>query len=280
MPTLESQGYSFLDSINDDDDDDIHVTGKSSKSVTMATGYKSNDMTTDTDTNRGSFTEDEMSSLDDEGMEQSRTERSSSKEDGKMYHTFLHRPSRVTKIPLVRAALKRDYNSLSMTRKKQPEELENHSNSSEIKQIQSTLIESDKYLNQICKIVEPSSSDPDSDYEPANRSRHRRYASNKFTHCTQYRVRLVKSEYNPDFGFSISDSAYEPGIYIHQVKPGGPAEANGLKPYDRILRVSYCTLMNKIVSLFSSLCYRSTNTQFDTSTVQMYYHCWECAVMK
>lgn len=211
-------------------------------------------MTTDTDTNRGSFTEDEMSSLDDEGMEQNRTERCSSKEDGRVYNTYSHRPSRVSKIPEVRAALKRDYTSLPMSRKKQLEELENHSNSSEIKQIRSTLIESDKYLNRICKIVEqPSSSDPDSDYEPANKSRHRRYASNKFTHCTQHRVRLVKSDYNPDFGFSISDSAYEPGIYIHQVKPGGPAETNGLKPYDRIIRASYHTLMNKVYLLFSSL---------------------------
>lgn len=258
-----------MDSIHDDDDDDddIHITEKSSKSVTMPTVFKRNDMTTDTDTNRGSFTEDEMSSLDDEGMEQSRTERCSSKEDGKMYHTFSHRPSRVSKIPEVRAALKRDYTSLSMSRKKQPEESENHSNSSEIKQIRSTLIESDKYLNRICKIAEqPSSSDPDSDYEPANKSRHRRYASNKFTHCTQHRVRLVKSEYNPDFGFSISDSAYEPGIYIHQVKPGGPAEANGLKPYDRILRVSYCILTNKIVLLLSSLL---TDQRVPSSTTRL-----------
>lgn len=236
-----------MDSINDDDEDDIQITEQYSKSSTLPTILRKADMTTDTDTNRGSFTEDEMSSLDDDGMEQSRIGKPLSKDDSKVYSTFSHRTSRVSQIPVARAALKRDY-SLPMSRKKQLEDLENHSNSSEIKQIRSTLIESDKYLNRICKIAEQqSSSDPDSDYEPAYKGRHRKFASNKFTHCHQHRVRLVKTDYNPDFGFSISDSAYEPGIYIHQVKPGGPAEANGLKPYDRILLVSYCLLSRYIV---------------------------------
>ena len=244
IPTLESasQDYTFLRSINDDDDDyyDVNITEQLHKSSTLPTVFKRNDMATDTDTNRGSFTEDEMSSLDDEGMEQGRTRRALSKDDSKVYHTFSHnKPSRVSQIPVARAAMKRD----SLPRRRQLEDLED---SSEIKQIRSALIESDKYLNQICKIAEqPSSSDPDSDYEPAYKGRHRRYASNKFTQCIQQRVKLVKTDYNPDFGFSISDSAYEPGIYIHKVKPGGPAEVNGLKPYDRILRVSCCLHTSK-----------------------------------
>lgn len=192
-------------------------------------------MTTDTDTNRGSFTEDEMSSLDDDGVEQSKTRRALSKDDSsnKLYQTFSHNKlSRISQIPVARAVTKRG----SLTRRRQLEDLED---SSEIKQIQSALIESEKYLHKIGQIAEPpSSSDPDSDYEPAYKGRHRRYASNKFTQCIQQRVRLVKTDYNPDFGFSISDSANEPGIYIHKVKPGGPAEANGLKPYDRILKIN------------------------------------------
>ena len=230
IPTLESysQGYTFLNT-NDDDDDDFNITEQPYKSTTLPT-VKKNDMTTDTDTNRGSFTEDEMSSLDDEGMEQSKTGRMLSK-DNKLYRSFPHnKTSRVSQIPVARAT--------SLSRRKQLEDMED-ANSNEIKQIRSTLIESDKYLNRICKIVEqPSSSDPDSDHEPAYKGRHRRYASNKFTQCIKQRVRLVKNDYNPDFGFSISDSAYDPGIYIHQVKPGSPAEANGLQPYDRILKAS------------------------------------------
>lgn len=231
-----------MNSINDDDDDDNidddHITERLNRLSTMPTASKKNDVMTDTDTNRGSFTEDEISSLDDEGMEQNRTGRPSSKEESRVYHTFPHRPhSRVSQIPVARAAMKRDY-SLSMSRRRQLEYLEN-SNSSEINQIKSTLIESDKYLNRICKIAEQqSSSDPDSDHEPAYKGRQRRYASNKFTHCIPHKVRLVKTDYNPDFGFSISDSARDPGIYINKIKPGGPAEANGLKPYDRILTVS------------------------------------------
>ena len=227
--------------MNDDEDDyDVNITERPHRSSTLPNVFKRNDVTTDTDTNRGSFTEDEMSSLDDDGVEQSRTRRVLSKDDSsnKLYHTFSHNKlSRVSQIPMARAITKRD----SLTRRRQLEDLED---SSEIKQIQSALIESEKYIHKIGQIAEPpSSSDPDSDYEPAYKGRHRRYASNKFTQCIQQRVRLVKTDYNPDFGFSISDSAYEPGIYIHKVKPGGPAEMNGLKPYDRILRASCCCLL-------------------------------------
>lgn len=229
IPSLESasKGYSFLNSINDDDDD-LHITEQlGHRSSTMPASVKKTDMTTDTDTNRGSFTEDEMSSLDDDGMEQNRTGRVLSKDDSKLYHTTPHRSSRISQIPMARAAY--------MSRRKQLEDTEN----CEITQIRSTLIESDKYIDRICRIVEQqSSSDPDSDYEPTYKGRYRKYASNKFTHCTQHRVRLIKTDCSSDFGFSISDSAYEPGIYIHQLKPGGPAEMNGLQPYDRILRVS------------------------------------------
>lgn len=238
--------------MNDDDDDyDVNVTERPHKSSTLPNVFKRNDMTTDTDTNRGSFTEDEMSSLDDDGVEQSKTRRALSKDDSsnKLYQTFSHNKlSRISQIPVARAVTKRG----SLTRRRQLEDLED---SSEIKQIQSALIESEKYLHKIGQIAEPpSSSDPDSDYEPAYKGRHRRYASNKFTQCIQQRVRLVKTDYNPDFGFSISDSANEPGIYIHKVKPGGPAEANGLKPYDRILKASCCLLTSKYIIVF--VCYR------------------------
>lgn len=246
IPTLEStaQGYSFLDSINDDDYDDdedahIHEESVNRSSFLPTTVVKKSDV--DTDTNRGSFTEDEMSSLDDEGMEQTRTARSLSNDDSKLYYTPPQRTSRISQIPAARAALKRDY-SLSMARRKQLEDLENSNFSEEtIQQIRSTLIQSGKYLNQFCKIAEQqSSSDPDSDYEPSSyRGRHRRYVYNKFTNNAQHKVKLIKTDCSPDFGFSISDSAAEPGIYIHKIKVGGPAEVNGLKPYDRILKVSY-----------------------------------------
>jgi len=234
-----SQGYSFLEGINNDDD--TCTTELLSTSAALSTTVRKNDMATDTDTNRGSFTEDETSSLDDEGMERSRTGRLFSKDDSsKLYHTAPHRASRVSQIPAARAVMKRDY-SLAMSKRRQLEDLENSNFSEEtIQQIRSTLIQSGKYLNRFCKIAEQqSSSDPDSDYEPSHKGRHRKYASNKFTHCIQHKVQLVKTDCSLDFGFSISDSASEPGIYIHQLKPGGPAEVNGLQPYDRILKVSY-----------------------------------------
>lgn len=40
-----------------------------------------------------------------------------------------------------------------------------------------------------------------------------------------------------DFGFSVSDGFLEKGIYVNMIRPDGPADQAGLKPYDRILQV-------------------------------------------
>uniref|UniRef100_A0A674AZT6 Glutamate receptor interacting protein 2a n=1 Tax=Salmo trutta TaxID=8032 RepID=A0A674AZT6_SALTR len=41
-----------------------------------------------------------------------------------------------------------------------------------------------------------------------------------------------------DFGFSVSDGFLEKGIYVNMIRPDGPANQAGLKPYDRILQVN------------------------------------------
>ena len=41
-----------------------------------------------------------------------------------------------------------------------------------------------------------------------------------------------------DFGFSVSDGAYDRGVYVNRVREGGPADRNGgVRPYDRVLQV-------------------------------------------
>lgn len=40
-----------------------------------------------------------------------------------------------------------------------------------------------------------------------------------------------------DFGFSVSDGLLEKGVYVNMIRPDGPADHSGLKPYDRILQV-------------------------------------------
>uniref|UniRef100_A0A8C1YM78 Glutamate receptor interacting protein 2a n=1 Tax=Cyprinus carpio TaxID=7962 RepID=A0A8C1YM78_CYPCA len=42
-----------------------------------------------------------------------------------------------------------------------------------------------------------------------------------------------------DFGFSLSDSLLEKGVYVNMIRPGGPADKAGLRPYDRILQVNH-----------------------------------------
>uniref|UniRef100_A0A7N5ZS70 PDZ domain-containing protein n=1 Tax=Anabas testudineus TaxID=64144 RepID=A0A7N5ZS70_ANATE len=42
-----------------------------------------------------------------------------------------------------------------------------------------------------------------------------------------------------DFGFSVSDGFLEKGVYVNMIRPDGPADRAGLKPYDRILQVNH-----------------------------------------
>lgn len=52
-------------------------------------------------------------------------------------------------------------------------------------------------------------------------------------------VSLSKASELEDFGFSVSDGLLEKGVYVNNIRPGGPAEVAGLKPYDRLLQVGY-----------------------------------------
>lgn len=47
----------------------------------------------------------------------------------------------------------------------------------------------------------------------------------------------MKDPESDDFGFSVSDGFLEKGVYVNMIRPDGPAERAGLKPYDRILQV-------------------------------------------
>uniref|UniRef100_A0A3B3TM61 Glutamate receptor interacting protein 2 n=1 Tax=Poecilia latipinna TaxID=48699 RepID=A0A3B3TM61_9TELE len=42
-----------------------------------------------------------------------------------------------------------------------------------------------------------------------------------------------------DFGFSVSDGFLEKGVYVNMIRPDGPADRAGLKPFDRILQVNH-----------------------------------------
>lgn len=55
--------------------------------------------------------------------------------------------------------------------------------------------------------------------------------------CLQ--VSLRKDPESHDFGFSVSDGLLEKGVYVNMIRPDGPAEQAGLKPYDRILQVLF-----------------------------------------
>lgn len=54
-----------------------------------------------------------------------------------------------------------------------------------------------------------------------------------------HRITLVKNNGQEDFGFSVRDGLYEEGIFVHHIRPGGPADVSGLlKPQDRILYIN------------------------------------------
>lgn len=48
---------------------------------------------------------------------------------------------------------------------------------------------------------------------------------------------ICKDPETEDFGFSVSDGLLEKGVYVNMIRPDGPADQCGLKPYDRVLQV-------------------------------------------
>uniref|UniRef100_G3NGY9 Glutamate receptor interacting protein 2b n=1 Tax=Gasterosteus aculeatus aculeatus TaxID=481459 RepID=G3NGY9_GASAC len=54
-----------------------------------------------------------------------------------------------------------------------------------------------------------------------------------------HKVTVVKDPEIDDFGFSVSDGFLEKGVYVNMIRPDGPADRAGLRPYDRILQVNH-----------------------------------------
>uniref|UniRef100_A0A8C9VW63 Glutamate receptor interacting protein 2 n=1 Tax=Scleropages formosus TaxID=113540 RepID=A0A8C9VW63_SCLFO len=57
--------------------------------------------------------------------------------------------------------------------------------------------------------------------------------------CGCFQVTVMKDPESDDFGFSVSDGFLEKGVYVNMIRPEGPADRAGLKPYDRILQVNH-----------------------------------------
>ncbi|XP_020560391.1 glutamate receptor-interacting protein 2 isoform X3 [Oryzias latipes] len=53
-----------------------------------------------------------------------------------------------------------------------------------------------------------------------------------------HKVTLRKDLDTRDFGFSVSDGLLEKGVFVNMIRPDGPADQAGLKPFDRILQVN------------------------------------------
>ncbi|XP_039198202.1 glutamate receptor-interacting protein 1 isoform X8 [Crotalus tigris] len=52
-------------------------------------------------------------------------------------------------------------------------------------------------------------------------------------------ITLYKDSNMEDFGFSVSDGLLEKGVYVKNIRPDGPGDVGGLKPYDRLLQVNH-----------------------------------------
>uniref|UniRef100_H0WCC8 Glutamate receptor interacting protein 2 n=1 Tax=Cavia porcellus TaxID=10141 RepID=H0WCC8_CAVPO len=59
------------------------------------------------------------------------------------------------------------------------------------------------------------------------------------TALEMHKVMLHRDPTRHDFGFSVSDGLLERGVYVHTVRPGGPAQHGGLQPFDRVLQVNH-----------------------------------------
>uniref|UniRef100_A0A6Q2Z4A1 PDZ domain-containing protein n=1 Tax=Esox lucius TaxID=8010 RepID=A0A6Q2Z4A1_ESOLU len=70
------------------------------------------------------------------------------------------------------------------------------------------------------------------------------HATSSWIECTPRHafttsVSLFKESDLEDFGFSVSDGLLEKGVYVNNIRPGGPAEVGGLKSYDRLLQINH-----------------------------------------
>nr|XP_046235033.1 glutamate receptor-interacting protein 1 isoform X6 [Scatophagus argus] len=54
-----------------------------------------------------------------------------------------------------------------------------------------------------------------------------------------HKLTLEKASDLEDFGFSVSDGLLDRGVYVSNIRPGGPAEQGGLRAYDRILQINH-----------------------------------------
>uniref|UniRef100_A0A6I8NRC6 Glutamate receptor interacting protein 2 n=1 Tax=Ornithorhynchus anatinus TaxID=9258 RepID=A0A6I8NRC6_ORNAN len=54
-----------------------------------------------------------------------------------------------------------------------------------------------------------------------------------------HKMTLHKDPVSQDFGFSVSDGLLEKGVYVNMIRPDGPADQSGLKPFDRVLQVNH-----------------------------------------
>ncbi|KAG9490348.1 hypothetical protein GDO78_005953 [Eleutherodactylus coqui] len=52
-----------------------------------------------------------------------------------------------------------------------------------------------------------------------------------------HKISLFKDSDRDDFGFSVADGLLEKGVYVKNIRPNGPGEIGGLKPFDRLLQV-------------------------------------------
>uniref|UniRef100_A0A8C6NT46 Glutamate receptor interacting protein 1 n=1 Tax=Nothobranchius furzeri TaxID=105023 RepID=A0A8C6NT46_NOTFU len=50
---------------------------------------------------------------------------------------------------------------------------------------------------------------------------------------------LEKASDLEDFGFSVSDGLLDRGVYVNDIRAGGPAERGGLRAYDRLLQINH-----------------------------------------
>lgn len=48
---------------------------------------------------------------------------------------------------------------------------------------------------------------------------------------------LRRDPWREDFGFSVSDGIQQAGVFVHSVRPRGPAQRGGLRPLDRVMQV-------------------------------------------
>ena len=103
-----------------------------------------------------------------------------------------------------------------------------------------TMLKSREFVEKFKRLAAQSGSDSETETSSLPAHVHKELLDHVHSLMSPVQMKLVNVtvKRNGGFGFSVSDGLLEPGVYVNQIQPNGPADGSGLEPFDKIIKVS------------------------------------------